>query len=269
MNPWSQTIPSIVLFGDSITQQGAASPSGYVNLVKSGLAANGVEIKLIGAGISGHKSNQMRERLERDVLSKKPDWMTLSCGVNDVWHGANGVPLDDYKTNIIDILDRCAQANVRVVILTATQIGPKVTDTNNTKLEGYNEFLREQARVRKLPLADLNSDMLTQQQADELAGVTVPLTVDGVHMNHRGNIMMAKGVLKAFGLDDAQLAASEKAWRAMPDAVVLTSKASLSLAEVDALQALATNKKTTVDALLAERFTATVKQLISESPVKK
>lgn len=260
---------TVAFMGDSITQGGVSSPSGYVNLVKSGLAANGVEIKIIPAGISGHKSNDMRDRLDRDVLSKKPDWMTLSCGVNDVWHGARGVTLEDYKTNITDILDRCAKANVRVMILTATQIGPKVTDTANTKLDGYNEFLREQARARNLPLADLNADMLAQQQADELAKITAPLTADGVHMNHRGNIMMAKGVLKAFGLDDVQLAAADKAWRAIPDAVAVSSKASLSLSEFEALQALAISKKITVDALLAERFTATVKQLISESPAKK
>jgi lysophospholipase L1-like esterase len=260
---------TVAFMGDSITQQGASSPSGYVNLVKSGLAANGVEIKIIPVGIGGHKSNDMRDRLERDVLSKKPDWMTLSCGVNDVWHGARGVTLEDYKTNINDILDRCAKANIRVMILTATQIGPKVTDAANTKLDGYNAFLREQARARNLPLADLNADMLAQQQADELAKITTPLTGDGVHMNHRGNIMMAKGVLKAFGLDDAQLAAADKAWRAIPDAVAVSSKASLSLPEFEALQTLATSKKMTVDALLAERFTATVKQLISESPAKK
>ena len=38
------------------------------------------------------------------------------------------------------------------------------------------------------------------------------LTVDGVHMNPLGNIMMAEGILRAFGLTDAQLSAAEKAW---------------------------------------------------------
>ena len=45
--------------------------------------------------LAGHKSNDMLARLEADVLSKNPQWMTLSCGVNDVWHGNKGVPLDD------------------------------------------------------------------------------------------------------------------------------------------------------------------------------
>lgn len=74
----------IAFLGDSITAGGMA-PLGYVSLTIAGLKANGIEATAIGAGVSGHKSNQMLERLERDVINKKPDCMTLSCGVNDVW----------------------------------------------------------------------------------------------------------------------------------------------------------------------------------------
>jgi hypothetical protein len=31
-------------------------------------------------------------------------------------------------------------------------------------------------------------------------------------MNYLGNIMMAKGVLKAFGLSEEKIAAAEKSW---------------------------------------------------------
>src|SRR3954453_162601 len=85
----------IAFLGDSITQQGWGNSAGYVRLVISGLAANGIDAEPIPAGISGHKSNDMLARLQKDVLDKKPNWMTLSCGVNDVWHGANGVPLEE------------------------------------------------------------------------------------------------------------------------------------------------------------------------------
>src|SRR5688572_15438237 len=89
----------VAFLGDSITQGGWNSAKGYVKLAAAGLQANGIEIEVVPAGISGHKSNQMLARLEKDVLSKSPQWMTLSCGVNDVWHGAKGVPLEDYKKN--------------------------------------------------------------------------------------------------------------------------------------------------------------------------
>ena len=38
------------------------------------------------------------------------------------------------------------------------------------------------------------------------------LTVDGLHMNPDGNVMMARGVLRALGLNDAQIAKAEAAW---------------------------------------------------------
>ena len=95
----------IAFLGDSITQQGNWE-SGYINLVMSALEANGIKAVKIPAGISGHKSIQMLARLERDVLKKNPQIMTLSCGVNDVWHGKRGVPLEDYRKNITEIVTR-------------------------------------------------------------------------------------------------------------------------------------------------------------------
>ena len=137
----------IAFMGDSITQAGAR-PNGYVRLVISGLKAAGVETTAIPAGISGHKSNQMLARLEKDVLSKKPAWMTLSCGVNDVWHGARGGNLEDYKVNITKIVEMCEAAKVKVVILTSTMIGEDEPNKNNQKLATYNEFLRTLAKEK-------------------------------------------------------------------------------------------------------------------------
>ncbi len=62
----------IAFLGDSITAGGWGNPAGYVKLVIAGLEANGVKAEPIPAGISGHKSDQMLARLDKDVLSKKP-----------------------------------------------------------------------------------------------------------------------------------------------------------------------------------------------------
>ena len=160
-----------------------------------------MKIEVIGAGISGHKSNQMLERLERDVLSKKPQWMTLSCGVNDVWHGEKGVPLEDYKKNITSIVDQAQAAGIKVMLLTSTMIGEDPANPNNQKLAPYNEFLRTLAKEKKCLLADLNADMQAAVAKANAPGKNV-LTSDGVHMAFPGNMMMATGVLKDLGLDD-------------------------------------------------------------------
>lgn len=203
----------IAFMGDSITQAGAG-PNGYVTLVIRGLEAAGVKTTAIPVGISGHKSNQMLARLERDVLSKKPDWMTLSCGVNDVWHGARGVPLDQYKVNIAKIVAKCQDAGIKVMILTSTMIGEDQSNANNQKLKGYNDFLRTLAKEKQCLLADLNAEMQAAIAASEDKKNGKLLTSDGVHMNPDGNKMMATGVLRAFGLNPEQLEKAQTSWTA-------------------------------------------------------
>src|SRR4051794_33928710 len=73
----------IGFMGDSITAQGSA-PSGYVGLTIYGLKVMGIEAIAIAAGVPGHASGNMRGRVEPQILSKGANWMTLSCGVNDV-----------------------------------------------------------------------------------------------------------------------------------------------------------------------------------------
>ena len=228
----------IAFLGDSITQGGWDNPVGYVRLVIAGLAANGVQAEPVPAGISGHKSNDMLARLERDVISKNPQWMTLSCGVNDVWHGKRGVQLDDaaagagewdekvaergtYKKNIAEIVDRAQAAKIQVVVLTATVIQENLDSPENGKLAPFNAYLRALAQEKKLRLADLNAMFQERIKAENKPGQKV-LTGDGVHMNTEGDKLMATGVLKALGVDAAQMKKAQDAW------VVLAAEAKVA-----------------------------------------
>jgi len=224
---------TIAFMGDSITQAGNKA-GGYIDLVIKGFEANGLKVNKIPAGKSGHKSTDMLARLDNDVISKKPDWMTLSCGVNDVWHFKlvlgnrtfEGVGIDDYKKNITEILDKCEKAGIKVVVLTSTMIGEDPTKELNQDMIPYNDFLRKIAKEKGLPLADLNAQMQAQLKTiPDVPGkpgnfgkffyggdVKNKLTSDGCHMNAEGNKMMARGVLRAFGLSDQELAKAEATW---------------------------------------------------------
>lgn len=242
----------IAFLGDSITQFGFQQPIGYVNLVIAGLAANGIKATPIPAGISGNTSADMIKRID-GVLSRKPDWMTLSCGVNDVWHGARGgVPLEDYKTNIRQIVDKATAANVKVIILTSTMIHEDPKDPLNVQLVDYNNFLKDLAKEKNFPVADLNADMQTQVAALQTAGKRGNvLTVDGVHMNPYGNFMMAAGVLKAMGLNDDQLAKAKASWQVIP----VPTPINIPFGQIEQLQKLADAQKKSVSDLLADQIT--------------
>jgi lysophospholipase L1-like esterase len=209
----------------------------------------------------------MLARLEKDVLSKTPQWMTLSCGVNDVWHGARGVPLDDamaasgtydlkpgesrgtYKKNITAIIDKAASAGVKPVMLTATVIQEKLDNKENALLAPYNDFLRQLAKERHVPLADLNA-LFQQRIKSENKPSAKVLTSDGVHMNGEGNKLMAAGVLQAFGLSAAELEKAKAAWAPLEaQAAEAARKSAEAKARADAEKAAKARKVPAVPAL--------------------
>ncbi|HQH70722.1 MAG TPA: SGNH/GDSL hydrolase family protein [bacterium] len=203
----------MVFLGDSITEAGG-QPEGYVSLFKLFCDINGYEVQVINAGISGHKSNDMLARLQKDVLDHKPAWVSVCCGVNDVWHqflpNHTGVPLEDYQKNMTELVDRCLQAGAKVLLLTATPIFEKLDSPENQKLRAYNEFLRRLASERNLVLCDLNKIMeewYKQKRNDENL-----LTTDGVHMNPRGNRVMASEIIRALGASPRELNDAKPRW---------------------------------------------------------
>ena len=193
---------TIAFLGDSITELGWIHAAGYVKLTISGLEANGIKTMVIPAGRTGQKSDEMLARLGREILSKKPDWLTLSCGVNDVWHGSNGIPLDRFQTNIMALIDRAQTAHIKVVLLTATGIGEDLDNFNNKKVAGYNAVLRLLAKQKNCLLADVNADFRKALKSNAATGKV--LTTDGVHMNSTGDRVMSERILRTLGLTDAQ-----------------------------------------------------------------
>jgi len=220
-----QSGQKVAFLGDSITQFGWDRPGGYVHLVVEGLESAGVKIVPIPAGVSGNTSRDMLARVDTSVISKKPDWMTLSCGANDVLHGATGgVELEPYKTNITAIVDKAQAAGIKVMILTSTVLYESRSNAYNQKVAAYNDFLRQLAKERSLPLAELNELFWKALKASP----PPHLTVDGIHMSPEGNILMARGVLEAFGVPSAQVDAFENTWRQSPTAASVIAQLGLN-----------------------------------------
>jgi lysophospholipase L1-like esterase len=101
---------------------------------------------VVGAGIAGDASSAMLARVGRDVVSRKPAWVTVSCGVNDVWRDPRrgplkrGVPLDKYKENMAAIVDKAQAAGIKVMILTATMVTEDLGAQQNKDLVGKWEI---------------------------------------------------------------------------------------------------------------------------------
>ncbi len=213
----------IGFLGDSITAQGAG-PDGYITLVIAGLKAEGIEATSVPAGVPGNTSGNMRSRIGPNVLDQGVDWMTLSCGVNDILmqKKGHGVPLDKYKENVLAMLDAAKAKNVKVILLTPTPVGEALNDEGNQQLKGYLDFLHETAKDRGLILADMNAVFQAEIAAHPgPEGTPGPynqgrLLADNVHPNFNGQHLMAETLLLAMGVPKEDLPKAEAAWPTKP-----------------------------------------------------
>ncbi|MHB8508278.1 MAG: glycoside hydrolase family 38 N-terminal domain-containing protein [Candidatus Dormibacteria bacterium] len=187
----------LAFLGDSLTQGGWEKPDGWVRLLLRTLAAEGINLTPIPAGVGGHTSVDMLARLKADVLDQRPDWVLLSCGVNDVWQGEGGVPLAEYQRAVRGMAEQIQASGARLLLITATMIGEDLDSQVNLDLAPYNEFLADLARELGVRLVDAAGHFRERIQAGPGSGSH--LTIDGVHFNDDGERVMAAGVLRGLG----------------------------------------------------------------------
>jgi len=195
----------ILFFGDSITQQGM-NAGGYIKRIDSIIKAEGLNEKYetIGAGISGNKVYDLYLRIEEDVLAKSPNIVVIYIGVNDVWHKASagtGTDYDKFGKFYQAMVRKLQASNIRIILCTPAVIGEK-TDFSNQQdgdLNQYSNWIRSFAAQNNLPLVDLRNIFHQYNLANNKDNVEKGiLTVDRVHLNPKGNELVAEEMWKVI-----------------------------------------------------------------------
>lgn len=193
----------IVFFGDSITQA-AVNPGGYIMRIDSMCTAEALKenYQFTGAGISGNKVYDLYLRIEEDVLAKNPDMVFIYIGVNDVWHKATsgtGTDADKFEKFYQAIIKKLKDRNIKVVLCTPATIGEKNDNSNQQDgdLNQYSKIIRGLAAKNSLALIDLRQLFVAYNVANnpenKAKGI---LTTDGVHLNAKGNQLVADEMWK-------------------------------------------------------------------------
>ena len=196
----------VLFFGDSITQA-AVQPDGYIDVLNKTLEQKGKSNKyeLIGAGISGNKVTDLQKRLEKDVLSKKPDVVIIYIGINDVWHfthpntNGQGTPVDKFESGLTDVITQIKQAGAKVILCTPSVIGEKADGTNpqDKMLDEYADISRKVAKATGSQLCDLRKAFVDYLKTNNTSNQDKNiLTSDGVHLNKAGNAFVATQMSK-------------------------------------------------------------------------
>lgn len=198
------TRKKVIFFGDSITQAGV-NPGGYITKVGELAAKEKVQdnYEFIGAGIGGNKVYDLYLRMDEDVLAKKPDIVVIYIGVNDVWHkqsSGTGTDYDKFERFYNAILKKLRDAGIRVILATPAVIGERTDNTNQLDgdLNRYSVLIRKLATTNNLPLVDLRKAFMdygkSNNPENKESGI---LTTDRVHLNDKGNQLVAEEMWKA------------------------------------------------------------------------
>ncbi|MBV9469591.1 MAG: hypothetical protein JOZ57_10150, partial [Abitibacteriaceae bacterium] len=176
----------IVFLGDSITDGNT-----YPQLIRQALGDAAEPIPtIINAGVGGDTARRMRQRLKRDVLVHHPTLVILSAGINDA---LNKVSPADYEADVTAITDQLQLANIPLLILTTSILGPNNAEAE-TRLANYDVILHRLATAHGYRVAEVKK--LMQEARDNGESL---LEDDGVHPNFRGQQLMARAVLDALG----------------------------------------------------------------------
>ena len=104
----------VLVVGDSLSAEyGLPRGSGWVALLQSRLAREGVAVSVINASISGDTTSGGRARLPALLAQHKPGVVVLELGGNDA---LRGLPLASTQANLTEMARAAKAAGARVLI---------------------------------------------------------------------------------------------------------------------------------------------------------
>lgn len=187
----------VVAFGDSITA-GEGVPKGCKNWTD--VLKERFSLKFINSGIGGNTTSQAIERIDRDMLSHKPDFVLINFGMNDhVMEEKNKpkVELKLYEKNISEIINKVKCIGAEPILITTNYIiegnenkyyysrhNPSYYDDvggAQAWLDKYIDKVRNISAVMNVPIIDIRKVCENYDRYEFLRSLKNDKIDDGVH----------------------------------------------------------------------------------------
>ena len=176
---------TILFFGDSLTAgMGLSKEQAFPAIVQQKLNEQNKNVEVINAGLSGETSAGGLTRIDW-ILRKPIDVFVLELGANDA---LRGLPLDQTKDNLQQIIDKVKKKNPDATIVIAGMMAPPNLGTAYT-----DEF-----RSIFPKLAQDNDALLIPFLLLDVAGHEHLNLPDGIHPNVEGHKIAARNILEVL-----------------------------------------------------------------------
>lgn len=193
----------VICLGDSITKgvrPGVASSQTFAFILEQRAKADGLSVEVFNVGIGGERTDQALVRLEKDVLAKKPDVVTIMYGANDSYvdTGKTEPRLSEiqFRQNLVKIVDQLQSRQIKVILMTEPRWGiaakPNgVGEHPNQRMEPFMQTTRDIAGKKSTVLVDHYSIWTEFEKSGKSIG---EITTDQLHPNAAGHKLLADSI---------------------------------------------------------------------------
>lgn len=181
----------IIFFGDSITDAGRDKDNpkdlgnGFVLFAANKLRLLYPEknLEIINRGVSGDRTRELLDRIEKDVVAEKPDVVVMLIGINDIGRRFMGevTTEEQFRANYIELIEKIEATGAKLIL-----IEPFVLDIPECKafrpfVNSFDAVVREVAggKYPVIPMDEIFRGLAPNVPPAQFAG-------DGVHPTHRG-----------------------------------------------------------------------------------
>ncbi len=176
---------TIVVLGDSLSAAYGIDPAaGWVTLLAQRLAGNGLQGRVVNAGISGDTTSGGLNRLPALLESEQPDWLLLELGAND---GLRGYPVAPIERTLRRLIELAREAGARVVLI-GIRLPPNYGPAYSRAFESIYPRIASEMELPLVPFL--------------LEGVALRddwMQDDGLHPNELGQRQILDNVWQVFG----------------------------------------------------------------------
>ncbi len=202
-----RALPAGALFlflGDSITEQNLYTA--YFELYVRSRWQPWI-FRFVNVGWGGHRAGDALGRLQRDVLVRRPDVVTVCFGMNDgEYRAPDRAVLRTYRRDLDLLVRRLLEAGTaHVVVLSPPPVdldaAPHLAQVRyNDTLEGLTSAAAEVAQARGCRFVDLFHPLLRAMRLAKSVRPQFCVVPDGVHPAPAGHLAMAYHLLAGLGL---------------------------------------------------------------------
>ncbi len=183
---------TIVAFGDSITE-GYEVPRGFVDFWEEALRRKypAALLRMINAGRSGDTTFAAVDRLRHDVITHRPDLVTVQFGINDCF---STVYRSEFRENLQWLILRI-QEEAQAEIALVTSPVPR-NENDQESLARYYDVIRFFASEYDLPIVQIDMEWKRiLRGGGDFDALMLP---DGIHPSETGYRQISRLFMELF-----------------------------------------------------------------------